>query len=295
MSFFKSLCLGLAGSLLFFSLLIFGLTLTARSTVLNPQFLVNESEKLDIDTAARELLADQTLVDETYTTALNRSIEELEPWIKRQISQIIYSSYDYLQGKNRNFKITLNIDPLKTSLIDNLTQVYLESPPPEYMALSRSKQESYLADIRQDTLDILPSTLEIDESVLGEDVMSVFKQAKAAAAFFDTAFLWSLVIVVLLIILMIIILRKVKEILRSLGVILILDGALTLLALVVFQNTYLSEVYPHDLIPELQVWISAVIKDLLAPGWVFGLVLLISGILFLAGSFFWRRRLKTGI
>jgi hypothetical protein len=288
MSFVKGLCLGLAGCLLFFSLLVFSGLLSIKSTVLQPQFMVDELDKLDITIAAREFLVDQML-DETYVEAVDRTLIETEPWIRLQMSEAVFSSYDYLLGKSRTFRITLNLDPLRKSLVDNLTGVYLESPPAEYLALSPSEQENYLTDLRQDTLDLIPSTLEINKDNLGEDIMSNLKQAKEAVSFINAAFWGLLAAVIMLALLLIIFLRKTKGILITFGIIFVVDGALIILAKILFQNSVYPGLAPVDLIPELQVWITQLMKDIVFPWQVCGISLLASGVLALAaGCFFFK-------
>jgi hypothetical protein len=279
MSFIRGLCLGLIGFLLFFCLLAFSLILTLRVTILQPEFMVKELDKLNIPVAAREFLGDQMLLDETYVKAIDNTLVEIEPWIRQQINEAVFSSYDYWLGKNRTFRIRLDLDPLRNSLVDNLTEVYLQSPPPEYLKLPPSEQKSYLASLRQDTLDLIPSTLEIDKDNLGEDIKAVFTRARETIFYLNIAFWGLLAALLLLAILLILTARKIKGILLSCGLLLTADGALILVAIRIIS----SKVYPRlisvDLISELQIWLSTFLQDTLFPWKAVGIALLIAGVL----------------
>src|SRR4030065_642175 len=61
MKIIKGLLLSLLSLLLFFSLSLFGIALTLRSTVLNPEFVTAEVNKLNIPVAVREVV-DQTII-----------------------------------------------------------------------------------------------------------------------------------------------------------------------------------------------------------------------------------------
>jgi hypothetical protein len=292
MSFFKGLYLGLLATLLSFFLLVFVFTLTLESTLLKAQFMIDQSQTLDISVAASELLTDQMSLDETIVKAINRSTVELEPWVRRQLNRIIFSCYDYWQGKTDRLKFTLTLDTFKTDLVDNLEKMYSQFPPPDYLALSQSEREGFLFRIKQEAMDILPSTLEITESDLGEEIMSSFDRIRTVVTFINNAFWWSLVIALLIVLLWIVLFREVKSLMFYLGIVLTIDGVLSLLISLIFQNAIFPGLYPQNLIPELQVWIPGVIKNALFPAQVTGAVLLSAGILALAGTFWVERKRK---
>ncbi len=52
----KGMALGLVGFFLFVALIILGLAFTVNSTILNPQFVLNEVEKLDVTAVAQQIV-----------------------------------------------------------------------------------------------------------------------------------------------------------------------------------------------------------------------------------------------
>ena len=127
MKFVKGLALGLLSFILFLSLSIFGLAFTLNNTILNPDFVVSELDKLDVPSLAEELLSEQIPQEEKFMAeALNKTIADLEPWIKEQASTAIYSSYDYLMGRTQTLSLVISLESVKESLRDNLRQAFLQ-------------------------------------------------------------------------------------------------------------------------------------------------------------------------
>ncbi len=110
MKILKGLALGILSFLLFLSLSILGLAITLNYTILNPNFVVSELDKLNISSLVEESLseeADQEELPEEFRIALIDTIAELEPQVKEQTGTAIYPIYDYLLGKSRNLDLSL--------------------------------------------------------------------------------------------------------------------------------------------------------------------------------------------
>jgi len=128
MGFLKGVALFLLSSLLFLSLSIFGLAFTLNQTILNPDFITSELDKLDVSSMADELISEQITrgeFPEELGTALVNTITKLEPLVKEQISTIADPAFDYLLGKSQNLDLaqtlnnTLDADFI-VALIDEL-------------------------------------------------------------------------------------------------------------------------------------------------------------------------------
>ena len=282
----KGMALGLAGFFLFLSLFFLGLIFTLNSTILNPQFMVDEVEKLDLATAVREILTDQVLLDDAYIAAINETLLDLKPWINQQISDAIYTVYDYLSGESEDISFTVPMETLKLKLVDNLAQAYLRSPPPEYARLPASEKERYLANIRQQTLDTVPAKIEVNEINLGADIFQALRQAREIINYIRTGYFALIGSVVVLIVLVVFILREAKSISRSLGIIFILAGAISVAAFLILKSAIVGMTLSYDIMPEFQAWMPVVINDVLSPWGVFGFSFLACGIILLAISFF---------
>ena len=110
MSFLKGFGVAILSLLLFLSLLIFGMAFTLNSTILNPDFIVSEIDRLDVSALVRESFAEEATGEEPqgeFQDAMIDTVTRLEPVVKEQLSAAIYPIYDYLLGerKARNWRL----------------------------------------------------------------------------------------------------------------------------------------------------------------------------------------------
>ena len=90
--------------ILFISLIAFGLAFSLNRTVLNPDFVIDEGERLEIATLASEAMS-QALpeaLSEEALDSLTETITTLEPQLKAKLNIIVYSVYEYLHGEREN-------------------------------------------------------------------------------------------------------------------------------------------------------------------------------------------------
>jgi hypothetical protein len=123
----------LLGGLLFFLLVFLGVAFTVQHTLLDPDFVVNHAEKIDLPTVATDIIdkeiGDQnTPEEELIVQAVSRVISDLEPQLKEQLAVSIRSGYDYLLGRSDRLSIVLHLADLKQDLKDSLWQTFSEDP-----------------------------------------------------------------------------------------------------------------------------------------------------------------------
>ena len=137
MKILKGFGLSILSFLLFLSLSVFGMAFMLNSTLLNPDFVVAEVDKIDVSTLVRELAEEQIseqLPEEALflKEAIYDVIDDQEPWLKEQLNTAIYSGYDFFLGKSERLNISISLEPLKESLKESLWQTfsdYLSSDP----------------------------------------------------------------------------------------------------------------------------------------------------------------------
>ena len=113
MEILKNLALSLLSFLLFLSLSIFSLVFMLNSTLLNPDFITSELDRLDVSSLVEEVINEQTTEEEfseEYRTTVINAITNLEPLVKEQTSAVIYSTSDYLLGKSQDLDLALVLD-----------------------------------------------------------------------------------------------------------------------------------------------------------------------------------------
>ncbi len=385
MNVLKGLALGLLGFLLFLSLSILGLAITLNNTILNPDFLVSELDKLDVSSLAGEVLSEQ-IPEEELRIALVDTITKFEPLVKEQVSAATYPVFDYLLGKSQNLDLTLvlsntflspnfiasrvnkldisilaeelliaqvteeipaemeylveslddviteleptikeeliaaaepisdyllgksqslnvviSLEPVMESLRDNLREAFVESPPPELAALPPMIVEQYFDEYFGELAEVMPPTLEINESMLGTEIPAQIAEALAGAeealeqarqyvGYFQLGYKALIGLTVLVILLIILIDRRVRVITRSIGTTFLVVGVFGLIEVFLTSRFALPQIAQLDIPAQLQTWIPQLLNDFLAPLQTFSIGLLVGGIALIIVSIVYKPR-----
>jgi len=298
MKFLKGLALGLLSFLLFLSLSIFGLAFMLNNTILNPDFVVSEVDRLDIPSLAGELLSEQIPTEEfpeEFGIAIGNTITELEPWIKEQASAVIYSSYDYLMGRSQSLSLVISLEPVKESLRGNLWDAFLQSLPPELVGLPQAELERYFDEFYQEFSGQIPSTFEFTESLLPPEVLATLEQVRQGIDYFQLGYKLLIGFMVALILGIIFINRQVKGATRELGIIFLTYGAFEYAGIFVAKYFAGTQLALLPIPSQLQAWLPQFLSDFLAPLAMFSLGLLIGGIALIVVSFVYKPRQPLSI
>ena len=111
--------------LLFLSLSVFGVAFMLNSTLLNPDFVTEQMDKIEVSTLVREIteeqIAEQLPEEASFVQdAIYDIIAEQEPLLKEQVNTAIHAAYDFLLGETENLNIVISLEALKESLKDSL-------------------------------------------------------------------------------------------------------------------------------------------------------------------------------
>ena len=285
MNFLKGLALFILSSLLFLSLAVFGTLFTLNNTLLNPDFVVAQVDRLDVTALAREVTEGQIsgqfppeqrfLEEAVYST-----IADNEPWLKEQVSAAVYSGYDYLLGKSERLSLTISLAPLKEDLRANLWQLFqqnIQSLPPEVAAASPGVLEQYFDEFYQQFAEEIPSEFGVDESSIPPEVMAQIMQARQYISYAQTAYYALIGFMVLLVLGIILLHRSVKGATRELGITILIYGALEYASVWAMQNFLPTSLPLPDIPPSLQSWLTGLIVDLAAPMQTLGIGLMVGG------------------
>ena len=291
MKFLKGLAVSLLSFLLFLSLSVFGSMFMLNNTILNPDFVVSELNRLDIPSLAKEFLGKQIPQGgEFMVEVLDDTITDLEPWIKEQVSSGVYSGYDYLMGRSESLSLVIPLEPVKDSLKENLREAILKSPPPELKGLPPAVMEqAFNESFEQFTKDI-PSKFEFSESSLSPEVLAQLEQVRQGIGYSQTVYKGLIGFMLLLILGIILINRNIRATTRGLGTTSLIDGVLGYLG--IFAAKYFAGAQlPQLEIPLwLQDWIPQFMNNLLAPLEMFCIGLMAAGVVLLIVSFVYKPR-----
>ena len=160
----KGLGNGFLSFLLLLSLSVFGVSFLFNSTVLSPDFVVSQVDKLDITTITREIVDEQISEDlpeeaEFIKSAAYAIIAEREPWLKEQLGHAIYTGYDFLLGNSDQLEITIPLESLKTDLKESLWQTLGEFLKQNASLIPPDLLIPYIEDYYQDLTSQVPEQL----------------------------------------------------------------------------------------------------------------------------------------
>lgn len=292
MGFLKGLVISLLSFLLFLSLSTFGDMLMLKHTLLNPDFVVSQVDRLDISSLAEELLSEQISLEEEFAAeVLNDTAADLEPWMKEQASVLIYSGYDYLMGRSQSLSLVVSLEPVKDSLKDNLRQVLLQSLPPELAGAPPKVIEQYINEAYQQITGDIPETFEFNETSRGTEVQAALEQARQAIGYFELGYKVLIGLILLLIVGVILMSRPIRIAIRRLGIIFLSYGALQYIGIFIVTRLAETQLTQVGLPSSLQAWLPLFLSDLLAPLKIFSIGVAVAGIaLIIVGIIPWGQK-----
>lgn len=291
----KGILLAILGIFLSLSLLIFGLALMVNQSVLNPDFIAEHVERLDIAELADEIVREQIpaeaadFMGDSLNEVLADIIADIEPWLKEQARNAIYVFYDYIEGRSETLSLIISLETVKESFRTNLLAAILASPPAELVGLTPEEIELEF-NIHYDEIDEeIPSALELDETLLDAEVMEQIEQAKQYVGYFNLGFILLIAFCLLIILLMILVYREVKGSCRQIGFTFLIVGVVSLVGAFVARSIANSQLASSDIPAALQAWAPDVVTDVLMPLGIYAVGLIVVGIALTIVSFVYKR------
>lgn len=295
MNFLKALGATILSFILFLSLGLFSTLFLLNSTLLNPDFMVNQVGKLPVASLIRETAEEQfnqQLPEEAWflKETMYNVISDQEPWIKEQVRNGIYSFYDFLLGKSERLSMVISLEELKEGLRDSLWEVFQQNIPPELAGLPPAMIDQYFEEFYRQFAGQIPSEIRLDESQIPPEVMAYLVQARQYISYTQTAYYALIGLMVLLVAGIILISRNVRGATRGLGTTFLIYGALEYAG--IWATNYFGPMYlPMMEIPSsLQAWLLQFTKDFMAPLEMFSIGLLAAGVVLLVVSFVYKPR-----
>jgi len=278
MKFLKGLAISLLTLLLFLSLGVFGTVYMLNNTLLNPDFVSAQVDKIPVSSLIREMTEEQIgeqVPEEArfLEEAMYDAIAENEPWLKGQVNAEIYSFYDFLLGKTERLSMIISLEPLKESLRDSLWQ----DLPPELSAAPPAMVEQYFNQFYQEFSEQIPSEIGFDESQIPPEVMALLVQAKQYIGYVQTYYYPLIGFMVLLVVLIILLHRNIKDATRGLGITVLIYGILGFASVFATKNFLPTNLPLPDIPPSLQSWLTGFIVDFVAPMQTFSIGLMAAG------------------
>ena len=128
MNILKNIAVSVLGFFLFLALSLFGIAFSLESTVLNPDFVTKQINRLDVSALIRDSLViepssetESEVVDMVYS-----ALDNLEPVVKERLDDTIHAVYEYFPGDSASIDLSLILrqhfftDELAGDIIDNV-------------------------------------------------------------------------------------------------------------------------------------------------------------------------------
>jgi hypothetical protein len=269
---------GLFSFILVVTLVALGIALTLNHTILNPDFVISEIDKLDVQSIIVEQVKSQLPEGVPYMAEIfDEVVAELKPWLKEQTSEVIYAGYAYLEGDGA-LNIVIPLEQVKTSIKDNLAQAMRESPPPELEGLPQDQIEFVIALACAQVDSQVPQEFEINEALLGTEIVTQLQKAREIVAYIKLGYKVLIGLSALLVLLIALIQWwHAKPIARFTGIAFTVAGVISLLAalaarLIIFQ------IIPADIPAELTALLPQLISDISHPLLIYSIGILAAGI-----------------
>jgi hypothetical protein len=273
-------------TLLATSIGILSLVLSFQGTLLDPEFVTAELQKLDMPTVASELLGGQS--SDKITAFLNKiptdeipvslaelsqeqiygaesieaTVRELWPVLGKEVNEAVSNVYKYFLGEQQNLEVVIPLDEVRSTLEDNLKKEVLKSPPDELESAPREQIQSYAERVFLEEFEHVPDALRLSSDTVVKNLSLSFHEIRAVTVFIPKIPVILLGFIILLAIGVIIANRNFKLIFWNLGITLVVStllGQLYILSLKELGNRVTS----LTLLPAFNLWVIEVATDVL--------------------------------
>jgi hypothetical protein len=278
--------------LLFDVLALLGLVITLNLTVLNPDFVVSEVDKLDVYSVvieqAKAQLPGQEFID---AETVDEIVTELKPWFEEEADGVIRDVYAYLKGE-QELNVVISLEPVRAAVKEKVREAMLESLPPELQGASQSQIDAYMSQVYTGIDNVIPATFQLNETSVGQQITGQLQQIKQIIGYIDTAYK-ALIALAVLLVLLIALMHwwQPKPITRSIGITFILVGVACILGslLDVLISQALSRLAGESsLLLGLQAKLPQLAADLTAPVRMYGIGFLSAGVVLIIISVLFR-------
>jgi hypothetical protein len=278
--------------LLFDALVLLGLVTSLNLTVLNPDFVTSELDKLDVYSVvieqAKAQLPSQEFID---AETVDELVTELKPWFKEQADTVIRDVYAYLKGEEE-LNLVISLEPVRAAVKEKVRESMLESLPPELQGASQSQIDEYMSQIYTGIDNFIPATFQLNETSAGQQITAQLQQIKQIIGYINTAYKALIALAVLLVLLIALVYWwQPKPITRSIGITFILVGVACILGslLDVLIIQALSRLAGESsLLLGLQAKLPQLAADLTAPVRMYGIGFLSAGVVLVVISVLFR-------
>jgi hypothetical protein len=269
---------GFFSFILVVALIALGIAVTINHTILNPDFVISELDKLDVHSIIVDQVKSQLPEEAPYIAEIFDEVAiELEPWLKEQTTKVVYAGYAYLKG-DEELNIVIPLEQVKTSIKQNFAQAIRESPPLELEGLPQSQIEFFISQACAQIDSQIPQQFEINEALLGAEIVTQLQKAKEIIAYIELGYK-ALIGLVAVLVLFIALIQwwRAKPIARFIGIAFTIAGVISLIGALAARFIIL-QIIPVDIPSEIVAMLPQLISDCSYPLLIYSVGILLAGI-----------------
>jgi len=277
---------------------------TIRHDVLSTEIITSLIDEMDIASIASEMVREQLPEDipeelEPLAEQADEIIADLEPTIKAELIAAAEPIADYLLGQSQSLSIEISLEPMTVELEDTLRETILESPPPELAGLPPAEIEWRLDEYLGEMTGMMPSTIELDETVFPPEMPTQIAESLAKAedslaqvreyvGYLQLGYKILIGVIVVLIIGIVLLNLQVRSATRKLGTIFTIYGAIEFAGIFVARYFAGKQLAQLDMPAYFRQLLPRLVNDFSAPLLWFSLGFLIVGVALLIVSFVYK-------
>src|SRR4030042_1172298 len=192
---------GVLGFLLFDVLVFLGLIISLNLTILNPDFVTAELQKLDVYSVvieqAKTMLPSQQFINPETVDEL---AQELKPWFEEQADKVIRDVYSYLK-EDRELNVIISLEQVRALVKEKVKEAALELLPPELQGVPQSQIDAYMSQVYSGIDSVIPASFILNEAAVGSQIMAQLEQIKQIISYISTAYKVLILLAVVLVLL----------------------------------------------------------------------------------------------
>jgi len=255
-----------------------GITITACKTLMDPDWIVSEINKLDYillmqDFAANNL--DGELAE--YQDSIDQIITDSKPWIEQEINETVNDFYSYFKGKTNSLDVTISTAALKKTISENITEILSEEMPD----MTQAERDEIIDAIKSEYMNEIEDSYNLSSSTLPAEANMILDKVRLTF-YYVNLFNIILMAVSIVFTVLIFLLLGIKNGALTNCYIYLSQGIIGFLCYILIINRIVDISVTNEIPTYLANWIIQVISDMAYVWAVFNVVVGILGIVFLA-------------
>ena len=265
-------------------LVVLGIVVAVDATILNPEFLISEFDRLDIYSVAMDQVKSQLVEAEPHMAQIaDESLAELEPWLREQAVTVVYAGCAYLKGEEE-LDITIPLDQPRAILKENLAQTIRESPPPELEGASQAQIEAFISQACAEIDSQTPEQVEINELSVGPEAAAHLREARRIVGYIELGRMALIgLAVVLILVIALIQWWYARAIARYVGIAFAIAGTISIVGSMLARSI-IPGLIRLEIPPAIEAKLPQLVSDSSGPLQIYGIAFLIVGIVLIVLS-----------